>query len=158
MLRSEGGLDPVTVDFGLSAFVEAEDYLFYRCGTPGYVAPEITTLVKGQRADPVCDVFSAGVIFHILLTKRPLFEGTKFEEVYENNRKMRFNLNSLGYKKLDPEAMDLLEKMLKIDPRERIKPDDILHHPFLYGWVMEDEKEELSPTSTLASCRKQEAY
>jgi serine/threonine protein kinase len=54
--------------------------------------------------------------------------------------------------------MDLLEKMLKIDPRERIKPDDILHHPFLYGWVMEDEKEELSPTSTLASCRKQEAY
>jgi serine/threonine protein kinase len=102
MLRSEGGLDPVTVDFGLSAFVEAEDYLFYRCGTPGYVAPEITTLVKGQRADPVCDVFSAGVIFHILLTKRPLFEGRKFEEVYENNRKMRFNLNSLGYKKLDP--------------------------------------------------------
>lgn len=73
MLRNDGSLDPVIVDFGLAAFVEAEDYLFYRCGTPGYVAPEITTLVKGQRVDPVCDVFSAGVIFHILLTKKTLF-------------------------------------------------------------------------------------
>jgi serine/threonine protein kinase len=136
------------VDFGLAAFVAAEDYLFYRCGTPGYVAPEITTLVKEQRVDPVCDVFSAGVIFHILLTKKTLFEGRKFEEVYENNRKMRFNLNTLLYKKVDPEAMDLLERMLKIDPRERIRPEEILRHPFLYGWVMEDEKEELSPTST----------
>lgn len=66
---------------------------------------------------------------------------------------MRFNLNTLLYKKVDPEAMDLLERMLKINPQERIRPDDILRHPFLYGWVMEDEKEELSPTSTLASCR-----
>jgi serine/threonine protein kinase len=71
---------------------------------------------------------------------------------------MKFNLTSLAYKKIDPDAMDLLEKMLKIDPRERIKPHEILQHPFLYGWMMEDEKEELSPTSTLISCRKQEAY
>lgn len=66
---------------------------------------------------------------------------------------MRFNLNSQQYKKVDPEAMDLLERMLKIDPRERIRPDEVLRHPFLYGWVMEDEKEEFSPTSTLASCK-----
>jgi hypothetical protein len=43
--------------------------------------------------------------------------------------------------------------MLKIDPRERIRPDEILRHPFLYGWVMEDEKEEFSPTSTNVSCK-----
>lgn len=39
MLRNENSLDPVIVDFGLAAFVDADDYLFYRCGTPGYVAP-----------------------------------------------------------------------------------------------------------------------
>lgn len=117
MLRNENSLDPVIVDFGLAAYVESEDYIFYRCGTPGYVAPEITTLAKGQKASPVCDVFSAGVIFHILLVKKPLFEGRKFEEVYENNRKMRFNLNSSAYQKVDQEAMDLLAKMLKVDPK-----------------------------------------
>lgn len=29
------------VDFGLSSYCDEEDYLFKRCGTPGYVAPEI---------------------------------------------------------------------------------------------------------------------
>jgi len=73
MMRNENGMDPVIVDFGLAADVDANDYLFYRCGTAGYVAPEITTLDKGQKIEPICDVFSVGVIFHILLTKRPLF-------------------------------------------------------------------------------------
>jgi serine/threonine protein kinase len=37
MLRKD--LEPVLVDFGLAANVNADDYIFYRCGTPGYVAP-----------------------------------------------------------------------------------------------------------------------
>ena len=39
MLRSNVGLEPVIVDFGLAANVKSEDYIFYRCGTPGYVSP-----------------------------------------------------------------------------------------------------------------------
>ena len=39
MLRENNTIDPVIVDFGLSAEAESQDYLFYRCGTPGYVAP-----------------------------------------------------------------------------------------------------------------------
>lgn len=39
MLRENNTIDPVIVDFGLSAETESQDYLFYRCGTPGYVAP-----------------------------------------------------------------------------------------------------------------------
>lgn len=45
MLREH--LEPVLVDFGLAALCEADDYIFYRCGTPGYVAPEVTQLQKG---------------------------------------------------------------------------------------------------------------
>ena len=30
---------------------------------------------------------------------------------------MRFNLNSLAYQKVDADAMDLLAKMLKVDPK-----------------------------------------
>lgn len=72
------------------------------------MAPEVTTLEKGRKIAPVCDIFSAGVIFHILLTSKPLFEGKKFDEVYENNKKMRFNLKSEQYSLIDPEAMNLL--------------------------------------------------
>jgi serine/threonine protein kinase len=72
-------MTPVIVDFGLSAKVDSDDYLFYRCGTPGFVAPEILALEKGKKVELGCDVFSTGVIFHLLLTKRHLFEGKNFD-------------------------------------------------------------------------------
>jgi serine/threonine protein kinase len=75
MLRGPTGLNPVIADLGLAVDVDAEDYIFYRCGTPGYVAPEIISCKKGDRLTPACDIFSLGLIFHILLVKRPIFEG-----------------------------------------------------------------------------------
>jgi serine/threonine protein kinase len=39
MLKNDYSMEPVIVDFGLSTNVDLEQYLFYRCGTPGYVAP-----------------------------------------------------------------------------------------------------------------------
>lgn len=29
----------VIVDFGLAVFCDTNDYIWYRCGTPGYIAP-----------------------------------------------------------------------------------------------------------------------
>ena len=43
MLRAEDSWEPVIVDFGLAAFSEDEPYIYYRCGTPGYISPEIIT-------------------------------------------------------------------------------------------------------------------
>ena len=39
VLRDQDNLDPVIVDFGLSVFSDDDEYLFDRCGTPGYVPP-----------------------------------------------------------------------------------------------------------------------
>lgn len=39
MLRSNGSMSPVIVDYGLATQADVEKYLFFRCGTPGYVAP-----------------------------------------------------------------------------------------------------------------------
>lgn len=82
MLRGKIGLQPVIVDFGLAVDVDAEDYIFYRCGTPGYVAPEIITYQNGEKLTTQCDIFSVGCILHILLVKRSLFEGDTAAEVY----------------------------------------------------------------------------
>lgn len=70
------------VDFGLAVDVDADDYIFYRCGTPGYVAPEIINYENGQQLTTLCDIFSVGCILHILLVKRSLFEGNTAAEVY----------------------------------------------------------------------------
>ena len=78
MLRGSA-LEPVIVDFGLASNVDLKEYLFFRCGTPGYVAPEIIKLSQSEHVEPGCDIFSLGAIFHILLVRKPLFEGTKYE-------------------------------------------------------------------------------
>lgn len=60
----------VIADFGLATFfkMDTNKILFKRCGTPGFVAPEILAYKDGQEGfyDEKCDVFSAGVIFYLL--------------------------------------------------------------------------------------------
>ena len=52
MLRSSKSLVPVIADFGLATNVDLDKYLFFRCGTPGYVAPEIVPLTQSQHIEP----------------------------------------------------------------------------------------------------------
>ena len=39
IFRAENNWDCVIADFGLAEFSDCPEYLFVRCGTPGYVAP-----------------------------------------------------------------------------------------------------------------------
>lgn len=64
MLRKEGkDYRPVIIDLGMAHYTNNSEYLFDKCGSPGYVAPEVFT--QGAK-DPKGDVFSLGVIFYIL--------------------------------------------------------------------------------------------
>lgn len=51
------------VDLGFATLEDDYDKLFKRCGTPGYVAPEI---LADQPYDCKADIFSCGVILYIL--------------------------------------------------------------------------------------------
>lgn len=58
-------------DFGLASFcnIEENSILFKRCGTPGYIAPEILKYVDDgshKLYNHKCDIFSLGVIFYYL--------------------------------------------------------------------------------------------
>jgi serine/threonine protein kinase len=65
--------DFVIGDFGLAQFIETKP-IYQKCGTPGFVAPEVLNYSSG---DPFynekCDIFSAGVIFYLLLTGKSIF-------------------------------------------------------------------------------------
>lgn len=56
----------VLIDFGLASFDYVKEYLYARCGTPGFVAPEVIKHKKGLTYNTKCDIFSAGIIFYIL--------------------------------------------------------------------------------------------
>lgn len=49
MFDSDETLDKIViVDFGLAEQVENQKFLFYKCGTPGYVAPEVINYKEQQ--------------------------------------------------------------------------------------------------------------
>ena len=52
VMMREDGVTPVLVDFGLATNADLERYLFFRCGTPGYVAPEIIELTESKHVEP----------------------------------------------------------------------------------------------------------
>lgn len=69
MRTKSSKFDLVLADFGLATFVDDPNVLFKRCGTPGYVAPEIYFYDEnGPLYGSKCDIFSAGVIFYLILT------------------------------------------------------------------------------------------
>jgi len=64
----EGGKIKV-IDFGLAADFATSNYPFKRCGTPGYIAPEIFSFnsnIPSSYYNDKCDVFSAGCILFYL--------------------------------------------------------------------------------------------
>lgn len=69
------------VDFGLSSYCDVSEYLFKRCGTPGYVAPEIinSNSKENTKFTTKVDIFSAGIIFYILFIGKSPFKGKSFQ-------------------------------------------------------------------------------
>ena len=75
-------------DFGLATVIEDQSKkLYLRCGSPGYVAPELLQ-EKGYNCQ--ADIFSVGVIFYIILTGRPLFKGNSPDEILNKNMKCEY--------------------------------------------------------------------
>lgn len=68
ILRSKDSLeDIVIVDFGLADYYNlGGKYLFPKCGTLGYVAPEL--FQEGANYDVKVDIFGIGIIMFILLS------------------------------------------------------------------------------------------
>ena len=87
LLRRKDTLDCVIADFGLAEFEYTDMYLFTRCGTPGFVAPEVIN-IKDMKAKygSICDIFSLGLIFYMLLFNKSLFKSKNYNELVKENR------------------------------------------------------------------------
>ena len=112
-------------DFGVSRKIQKGEKIYERCGTPAYIAPEIYKKIgyTGFQSD----VWSAGVTLYYILSGNLPFKG--------NNIRDLENAILLGeYKKIRDisfEASDIIDRMLKLNPAERITIEELLKHPWL---------------------------
>jgi len=130
------------VDFGLATFIDVPEYIFKKCGTPGYIAPEVFKYDQKNKAtsyDDRCDVFSAGCIFYFMLFGQPFFEGTNASEILKNNRRAAIDFGSIHKikeeqsnpkSKISKDALDLLLQLLEMDASKRISASEALNHAY----------------------------
>ena len=112
-------------DFGVSRILQPGDIMYEHCGTPAYIAPEIFRN-EGYEGFS-CDIWSSGVTLYYMLAGVQPFKGGKIEEIKDIILKGEYEpINDISQ-----EANDLIERMLKLDPKERITIEEILKHPWL---------------------------
>ncbi|CAK70423.1 unnamed protein product (macronuclear) [Paramecium tetraurelia] len=121
----------VLVDFGLATIETLDKYLFPKCGTPGYVAPEVLTTNVGSKYTTKVDVFSCGCILYKLLTGRSIFNGNSFDEVLRANKKCEIDLKlPMDHHYITEDSINLLNQLLRKDPKLRTSARKALQHPF----------------------------
>ncbi|KAL4148933.1 hypothetical protein QTP88_003065 [Uroleucon formosanum] len=103
-----------------------------RIGTPHFMAPEV---VERQQYGKPGDVWSAGVILHILLSGLTPFLGTG-DRLYHNICDARLNFNRPQWEHISEGAKDLICKMLCLDPKKRLTIQEVLNH----RWLRERDK------------------
>ena len=110
-------------DFGWSNYMEGGIKRTTVCGTPVYLAPEI---INNTGHDEHVDIWCIGVLLFELIVGRPPFSGETEQAVRYNIARMRINWP----RNLDKDAADLISKILKYNPEQRISLEQMLLHPF----------------------------
>jgi calcium-dependent protein kinase len=119
------------IDFGLSKRLDGasdEEAALGKVGSPSYVAPEV---IKGERYDHSCDVWSAGVAGYAMMTgtlpfKRPSRELT--EDAIKNGD---VHFEAPAWDGFSKGCKDFVSKMLTTNVDQRPSMAVLLQHPWL---------------------------
>lgn len=137
-------------DFGMAA-LESGRLLETSCGSPHYAAPEIVSGLQYHGAES--DVWSCGVILFAILTGRLPFDDDNIRDLLLKVQVGKYEI----VEDLSKEAIDLISKMLTVDPKERIRTDEILKHPLItkyYNFEEDSSNQQLPITKTTRTLTK----
>ncbi|XP_048098969.1 calcium/calmodulin-dependent protein kinase type II subunit beta-like isoform X7 [Alosa alosa] len=116
-------------DFGLAIEVQGDQQAWFGfAGTPGYLSPEV--LRKEAYGKPV-DIWACGVILYILLVGYPPFWDEDQHKLYQQIKAGAYDFPSPEWDTVTPEAKNLINQMLTINPAKRITSQEALKHPWV---------------------------
>ncbi|XP_076673382.1 calcium/calmodulin-dependent protein kinase II isoform X14 [Andrena cerasifolii] len=121
-------------DFGLAIEVQGEAQAWFGfAGTPGYLSPEV--LKKEPYGKPV-DIWACGVILYILLVGYPPFWDEDQHRLYAQIKTGSYDYPGPEWDTVTPEAKNLINQMLTVNPSKRITASEALKHP----WICQRER------------------
>ncbi|XP_078011789.1 aurora kinase B isoform X3 [Phascolarctos cinereus] len=107
------------------------------CGTLDYLPPE---MIEGRTHDEKVDLWCIGVLCYELLVGNPPFESSSHSETYRRITKVDLKFPS----SMPSGAQDLISKLLRHNPSERLPLTQVLAHP----WVQTHSRRVLPPCSS----------
>ena len=120
-------------DYGIATHCKEGETRNTYCGTDEYLAPEV---IRGENYDEKIDIWAIGILIYECVSpsgktpfnKLDFLERTKDNKEYliKTEKELKINYD----KDFNPLAKNLIEKILKINPKERLPIDDILKHVF----------------------------
>ena len=114
------------IDFGLSNKYDKDidELLHSSCGSPCYAAPEMIRGVEYRGINT--DIWSSGIILYLMLCKKFPFNDKNNSKLYQKILSGKFIIPNY----LSNEAKDIIIKLLKVNPQERISMSEIKNHPW----------------------------
>ena len=124
-------------DYGISKKLTDTGGNTKAIGTNFTMAPEV---IAGDEYDHKCDLWSIGIIIYQLYFNEYPYKGDTITAIYNNIK----NLGQKKLKKTDDDLLnDLINKLLKKNPNERIDYPEYFNHPFFKDHPYELNKENL---------------
>ena len=114
------------IDFGLSNKYDRDidELLHSSCGSPCYAAPEMIRGIEYKGLNT--DIWSSGIILYLMLCKKFPFNDKNNSKLYQKILSGKFIIPNY----LSTEAKDIIINVLKVNPQERIKINEIKNHPW----------------------------
>ena len=132
------GLVAKLTDFGWSNYMQEGEKRTTVCGTPIYLAPEI---LEEKPHDEAVDLWCIGVLLFELVTANPPFVGNDLETLKANILSLKIHWP----KHINVDAKNLIIKILKLDPKQRLPLEEMIKHPFITKFTPDAPKRLIKP-------------
>ena len=158
MIKDKSRLDTIKLsDFGLSVKTKQKNTFAWRqkCGTLSYMSPElvregssvyVSCSCRESRISPAIDIWAVGVVMAIMLNdcSHPYIEkGQSDRTIKSTILSNQYRLDSI---KCSNKALDLMQKLLRLNPSDRIIASEALKHPwfvFNRSFLTNDNKRQI---------------
>ncbi len=138
----DSNLNVKIADFGWSAEYQLNKRRETLCGTEEYMAPEV---IMRKPQTKKTDIWALGILLYELYHDLAPFRAPNLSLLLRKIQGRRI----VFQKNLNRQAIDLILKILRINPKDRLSATQILKHPLLRGFANKKKKPAKQPLTNL---------
>jgi serine/threonine protein kinase len=121
------GTEVKLVDFGLAAFEDDDEAMTKRCGTPGYIAPEV--IQATERYSFAVDLFAVGAVVYLLISGHLPFRSQTLINILRKTLKCSVKFEDEVWCGLD-RCQSVVKTLLVKDAKRRPTAAALAKHPW----------------------------